>query len=210
MRLRKVKNAKETLEKSPYYIKDKDKYRGHYEELFQNKNPIHLEIGMGKGTFLIEMAKTYPDINFIGVEKEESVLVRAIEKMTNIELNNIRFICCDAKELNQVFTKEIATIYLNFSDPWPKNRHSERRLTSKSFLEIYDQIFAGDPHIIEKTDNIVLFAYSLESLSKYGYYFEKVTLDLASQSIFNIKTEYEEKFSNLGFKINYLEAIKRR
>ena len=148
--------------------------------------------------------------NFIGIEKYESVLVRAIEKVDNLKLNNIRFICLDALNLNEYFNKEIDTIYLNFSDPWPKNRHAKRRLTSPTFLKIYDQIFKNQPHIILKTDNIILFAYSLETLSSHNYEFIKVSLDLANENIFNIKTEYETKFTNLGYKINYLEALKRK
>ena len=210
MRLRNVKNAHEDLKKSLYFIENPKKNKGKWQEVFQNENPIHLEIGMGKGQFLINMAKTYPQINFIGMEKFASVLIRAAKKIEEEKLSNIRFICEDAKNIEDFFEQEITTLYLNFSDPWPKTRHAKRRLTSPEFLKSYDNIFLKDNHIIQKTDNILLFAYSLEELSKAGYTLEKVSLDLANTDIFNIKTEYEEKFSSLGYKINYVEATKKK
>lgn len=208
MRLRNVKNAHEILENSKYFIKDYKNYKGKFNELFNNDNEIRLEIGMGKGTFIITLAKENPNINFIGVEKYESVLVRGIQKANEMDLPNLKMICCDAKELNEVFDHEINTLYLNFSDPWPKKRHADRRLTSHIFLNIYDNIFKDEKRIIQKTDNIILFAYSISSLSTYGYTINKVSLDLHNEDIKNIKTEYEEKFSGLGYKINYLEASK--
>lgn len=207
MRLRKVKNAYEKLKESPYFISTPEK--GKIKEQFEKKSIVHLEIGTGKGNFLIKMAKTYPEINFIGLEKYESVLVRAIEKLKEEEIPNLKFILKDAKELEEIFEKEINTIYLNFSDPWPKTRHAKRRLTSPEFLHVYDKLFENTKTIIQKTDNIGLFAYSIEELSKYGYTLEKVSLDLKNAKIPNIKTEYEEKFENLGFKINYLKAVKK-
>ena len=209
MRLRNVKNSEERLEKSPYFIKDPKEYKGKWNTLFQNQNPIHLEIGTGKGNFLITMAKLYPEINFIGMEKFSSVLLRAIEKVQSEKLSNLYFICEDAKEIQDFFKQEISTIYLNFSDPWPKKRHEKRRLTSKEHLSLYENIFKDEKRIVQKTDNIGLFAFSLESLSKYGYTLEKVSLDLASEDLFNIRTEYEQKFTNLGYKINYVEAVKK-
>lgn len=208
MRLRNVKNAHEILENSKYFIKDYKNYKGKFNELFNNDNEIRLEIGMGKGTFITTLAKENPNINFIGVEKYESVLVRGIQKANEMDLPNLKMICCDAKELNEVFDHEINTLYLNFSDPWPKKRHADRRLTSHIFLNIYDNIFKDEKRIIQKTDNIILFAYSISSLSTYGYTINKVSLDLHNEDIKNIKTEYEEKFSGLGYKINYLEASK--
>lgn len=208
MRLRNVKNAHEILENSKYFIKDYKNYKGKFNELFNNDNEIRLEIGMGKGTFITTLAKENPNINFIGVEKYESVLVRGIQKANEMDLPNLKMICCDAKELNEVFDHEINTLYLNFSDPWPKKRHADRRLTSHIFLNIYDDIFKDEKRIIQKTDNIILFAYSISSLSTYGYTINKVSLDLHNEDIKNIKTEYEEKFSGLGYKINYLEASK--
>ena len=208
MRLRNVKNADIIINNSKYVINDPEKYKGNYNELFKNDNPINLEIGMGKGDFIINMAKKFPNINFIGIEKYESVMVRAVEKLENIELNNLKFIRFDAINIDNIFDKEINLIYLNFSDPWPKKRHAKRRLTSINFLKLYDNIFKNNSHIILKTDNILLFASSIESLSDYGYKFKKVSLDLSNEDIDNVVTEYENKFMKLGMKINYLDAYK--
>ena len=208
MRLRNVKNADTIVNNSEYVIKNPEEYKGKYKDLFNNNN-INIEIGMGKGDFIIGMAKKYPNINFIGIEKYESVMVRAIEKLKDINLPNLKLIRMDAINIDKVFNKEINTIYLNFSDPWPKKRHAKRRLTSEVFLKLYDNIFSDIPHIIQKTDNIILFASSIESLSNYGYTFKKVSLDLKSEDIDNVVTEYENKFMNMGIKINYLDAIKK-
>ena len=208
MRLRNVKNAYNIVNNSNYVIKNEEEYIGKYKSLFNNDNEIHIEIGMGKGDFIIGMAKKYPNINFIGIVKYESVMVRAIEKLNDIELNNLKLIRMDAININKVFDHEISTIYLNFSDPWPKKRHSKRRLTSDVFLSLYDNIYISNPHIIQKTDNIGLFAYSLSSLSKYGYQLDEVSLDLENEGIDNVVTEYEKKFMNMGIKINYLNATK--
>ena len=209
MRLRNVKNAYEIVNDSNYVIKNPEQYIGKYKELFNNDNPINIEIGMGKGDFIIGMAKKYPNTNFIGIEKYESVMVRAIEKLENIDLPNLKLVRMDAINIDKVFDKEINTIYLNFSDPWPKKRHAKRRLTSDIFLKLYDKIFISTPHIIQKTDNILLFASSIESLSKNGYTLEKVSLDLKNTDIENVLTEYETKFMNMGVKINYLDAYKK-
>lgn len=209
MRLRNVKNANDIVNNSKYVIKEPKQYCSKFKELFLNDNPICLEIGMGKGDFIIGMAKKYPNINFIGVEKYESVLVRAIQKLEDTNLNNLKLICMDASTINEVFDHEIDTLYLNFSDPWPKKKHTKRRLTSPLFLEIYDDIFRDLPHIVQKTDNIYLFAYSLSSLSTYGYTLKRVSLDLANELDINLpETEYEVKFKNMGTKINYLDAVK--
>lgn len=210
MRLRKVKNALEKVNSSKYIIINPKEYKGKFQKIFNNDNPICLEIGTGKGNFIKSMALNHPNINYIGMEKSESVLVRAVEKVEELEINNLRFILGDAKELRDIFNKEIDTIYLNFSDPWPKNRHSKRRLTSEIFLELYEDIFKSDKHIVMKTDNILLFGYSLSSLSLYGYKLKKVSLDLHSEDIENYMTEYEEKFSNMGYKINYVDAYKEK
>lgn len=210
MRLRKVKNALEKVNSSKYIIINPKEYKGKFKKIFNNDNPICLEIGTGKGNFIKSMALNHPNINYIGMEKSESVLVRAVEKVEELEINNLRFILGDAKELRDIFNKEIDTIYLNFSDPWPKNRHSKRRLTSEFFLELYEDIFKSDKHIVMKTDNILLFGYSLSSLSLYGYKLRKVSLDLHSEDIENYMTEYEEKFSNMGYKINYVDAYKEK
>lgn len=208
MRLRNVKNANIIVENSKYIIKNPEDYIGKYKELFNNDNKINIEIGMGKGDYIIGMAKMYPNINFIGIEKYESVIVRAIEKLEKEELPNLKLIRMDALNIDKVFNKEIDTIYLNFSDPWPKSRHHKRRLTSQIFLKLYDKIFISTPHIIQKTDNIGLFAYSIESLSQYGYKFEQVSLDLENEELPNVETEYEKKFKSQGVKINYLDAKK--
>ena len=209
MRLRNVKNAKEILLSSPYYIDKPCEKKGSWNTVFLKSAPIHLEVGCGKGQFLINMAKEHPNINFIGMEYQESVLVRAIQKLEDSNIPNLKFVCVHASLIHEVFDHEIETLYLNFSDPWPKSRHAKRRLTSPDFLREYDQIFKNEKIIIQKTDNIGLFAYSLENFSKHGYTLERVTLDLASTDIPNIKTEYEEKFMNLGYKINYVKAVKK-
>lgn len=209
MRLRNVKNANIIVENSDYVINNPESFKGKYKTLFNNDNPINIEIGMGKGDFIIGMSKKYPNINFIGIEKYESVMVRAIEKLYGINLPNLKLIRMDAIEIDKVFSKEINTIYLNFSDPWPKKRHAKRRLTSPIFLNLYDKVFEGIPHIIQKTDNIGLFASSLMNLSQYGYTLDFVSLDLKNEeNIDNVVTEYENKFMNLGININYLNAKK--
>ncbi len=208
MRPRRVKNSMEIINSSKYYLLPSEENKGKYKELFGNDNPIRLEIGMGKGDFIIGMAEKYPDINFIGVEVQESVIVRAIKKLDKLNLPNVKVMMINAEKLNEVFDHEIDTIHLNFSDPWPKKRHAKRRLTSESFLNVYDQLFVGDPHIIQKTDNILLFGYSIEELVKHGYIFNKVSLDLANEDIDNVETEYEHKFKLKGERINYLDAVK--
>lgn len=208
MRLKNVKGANEIIIKGKYYIDNPYEYIGKWKRVFDNDNPIYIEIGMGKGNFIIENAKRYPNINFIGIEKYDSVMVRAIQKSNELELNNLKIIRMDAKRLGEVFDKEIDTIYLNFSDPWPKDRHSKRRLTSPLFLSIYDKIFKGRERIIMKTDNILLFNYSLDSLREYGYKIVSETNDLNCLDENNIMTEYEEKFYKLGTKINRFEGIK--
>ncbi len=208
MRLRNLKNNSELINNCNFLVKSPDEYKGKWKENFVNsENPIHLEIGMGKGKFIYEMAKKYPNINFIGLEKYDNVMARAIKKMPEM-LPNLLLINTDALNIASIFDHEISTVYLNFSDPWPKKRHANRRLTSETFLAIYDHIFKDENIIIQKTDNILLFGYSLQSLSMYGYKFKEVTLDLANTDIPNVTTEYEEKFMNEGTKINYLYAIK--
>ena len=208
MRLRNVKNADKILEDSNYYVKEPNKYKGNWHNLFNNTNPIHLEIGMGKGDFIIEMAKLHPEINFIGVEKYESVLVRAVQKLDTHKLNNVKVINVDALYLEEIFDREIVNIYLNFSDPWPKKRHYKRRLTYETFLKVYDKLFEKNAVLTIKTDNDIFFESTLISLNNYGYVFDDVSLDLWSQEIESPKTEYEIKFSNKGFKIKYLKAHK--
>lgn len=209
MRLRNVKNAKTIVESSEYVIKDEMKYIGNYKKIFNNDNPIHLEIGMGKGDFIIGMAKCYPNINFIGVEKYESVMVRAIEKLRDLDLPNLKLIRMDAIEIDKVFKKEISTIYLNFSDPWPKNRHEHRRLTSPTFLKKYSQIFKGTKRIIQKTDNRKLFEYSIISYVNHGYKLNDLSLNLYQDDLKdNVPTEYEKKFVAKGQIIYKIDVFK--
>lgn len=212
MRLKNVKGAKEKINNSHYVILDPKKHRGNYASLFSNEAPIHIEIGMGKGRFIIENAKRYPNINFIGIEKYDSVLVRAIEKLEDeLELPNLKLIRMDATGITEVFDHEIDTIYLNFSDPWPKARHENRRLTSTLFLQRYDQIFRGTCHIVQKTDNRSLFEFSLQSFSQYGYVMEDISLDLYhSMKCDNIPTEYEVKFHGRGVPIYMAEMTKKQ
>ena len=208
MRLRNVKGASEIIENSPFVIKNYKDYKGKYKTLFNNNNPIHIEIGMGKGDFIIGMAKKYPEINFIGIEKFDSVIVRAIEKIEE-EIPNLRLIRMDATEIGKVFEKEVDTIYLNFSDPWPKNRHEDRRLTSLKFLKRYDNVFKGEKTIIMKTDNRKLFEFSLIEFNNYNYKFEDLSLDLYNDDIKdNVQTEYERRFHSLGFPI-YKVIVKK-
>lgn len=209
MRLRNVKNAKEIVKNSPFVVQNPQEHKGKYKELFGNNNPIHLEIGMGKGNFILDKAKKNPNINFIGLEKYDSIVCRALEKAEVQQPSNLKIMCVDALELADIFDKEIDVIYLNFSDPWPKKRHAKRRLTSHVFLPIYDKVFSGVPTIIQKTDNVGLFESSIVSLSTYGYTIEEISLDLASTGMENSLTEYEAKFMSLGTKINYLKAIKK-
>ena len=208
MRLRKVKGAKEEIEASKYIINNYEEYIGRYNELFNNNNPIRIEIGMGKGKFIMNQALTNPDINFIGIEKFDSVLVRAVEKIEELEIPNLKLIRMDALDIDKVFKNEIDTLYLNFSDPWPKNRHALRRLTSSVFLDKYDSIFKGTKRIVQKTDNRKLFEYSLISFVEHGYKIEKISLDLYSDYIKdNIPTEYEEKFALKGQNIYMVEVV---
>ena len=208
MRLKNVKNAKEIMLNGKYYVDNPIDYKGKWNKLFDNNNPIYIEIGMGKGDFIINNALDFPNINFIGIEKYDSVIARAIQKSNELEISNLKLIRLDALNITEVFDKEIDKLYLNFSDPWPKERHAKRRLTSPIFLNKYESIFKDDKLIEMKTDNINLFDYSKESLIENGYNLEYVSNDLHSEDVFNIKTEYETKFSERGVKINKLIAKK--
>lgn len=211
MRLRKVKNAKEIIESSNYLILNPEDYKGKYKELFGNDNPIRIEIGMGKGNFIYNNALKYKDINFIGIEKFDSVIVRAVEKFGDDILPNLRIIRMDALDIEKVFNKEVDILFLNFSDPWPKARHENRRLTSINFLKKYDSIFKEEKHIIQKTDNRKLFEYSIISVTNYGYKLENISLDLYNDEELlkeNIPTEYETKFVSKGDRI-YLGEYKK-
>lgn len=209
MRLRNVRGAKEKIEKSNYIILDYKEYRGKFKDIFKNDNPICIEIGTGKGKFIRQMALNNPDINYIGIEKFDSVIVRALEKVEQEDIENLRYIRMDATEIADVFNKEIDTIYLNFSDPWPKVRHTNRRLTSINFLKKYDNIFKNIKKIIFKTDNRHLFEFSIQSFNEYGYTIDNICLNLYEEDLtFNVPTEYEEKFSNKGMPIYKIEVHK--
>lgn len=205
MRLRHIKDADKSIKESKYYIDDPLSYKGSFKTIFKNNNPIHLEIGMGKGNFIIEMARRNPNINFIGLEKFDSVLVKAVEKLKDTDIPNLRLIWYDAATIDKVFDHEIDTLYLNFSDPWPKKRHAKRRLTHESFLSLYDNIFKKGNNIIMKTDNRKLFEYSVKSFTDYGYKIEDISLDLHSDEVDIVETEYEKKFTKNGnviYKVN--------
>ena len=206
MRLKHVKGSKEKIASSPYIILNPEEYKGRYKEIFKNDNPIYVEIGMGKGKFIVENALQNPNINFIGIEKFDSVIVRAVEKLEDIELSNLKLIRYDATNIENIFDHEIDKIYLNFSDPWPKARHENRRLTSKRFLDRYKNICKKQELEI-KTDNIDLYNFSKETLLDYGYDILYQTEDLYKDNIPNIPTEYETKFVLKGQKICKIQAI---
>lgn len=213
MRLRNIPRAEGTIQSHQAAIKRPEDQKGCWKQVFGNENPIYIEIGMGKGRFLLNMAKQYPNVNFIGIERYSSVLLRALEKYDTEEfqeLTNIRFVCMDAKELSEVFAKgEVERIYLNFSDPWPKARHAKRRLTSTEFFARYDKILAEDGTVEFKTDNTELFNFSLEQIREYGWTVLSYTYDLHHHEEMNkgnVMTEYEEKFSAKGNPINKLIA----
>lgn len=207
MRLRNIKNKEEILNNCNYLITDIENIK--IDKLFKNNGrPIHLEIGMGKGQFLIKMALKYPQINFIGIEKYSNVLARAIAKIDNYKLDNIFLICTDAINVNKIFKHQISCLYLNFSDPWPKKKHKKRRLTSEDYLKVYEDIFKSKKVIIQKTDNQNLFESSIINLNKMNYKITEISLDLKNSEIENVTTEYEDKFVSQDIKINYLKAEK--
>lgn len=207
MRLRNVKNKEEIMNNSKYLVKNYFDYKGKWSELFGNNTPIYIEIGMGKGKFIIENAVMYPDINFIGIEKFDSVICKGLQKIPD-GLNNLIMIRADALDIDNIFDKEIDRIYLNFSDPWPKNRHHLRRLSSKVFLNKYASLFKNDASIFMRTDNRGLFQYSLVSFSENGYILRDLSLDLHKDDMPLITTEYEDKFSNLDMPIYFVECTK--
>lgn len=212
MRLRKIKGADEAVSASPYVIQKKPDAGSSMKMFFENDHPLHIEIGMGKGRFLMELAKTNPAINYIGIERYTSVLIKAIKKIETDPLSNLYFICMDASDLNQYFaSNDVERIYLNFSDPWPKDRHARRRLTSIEYLKRYDAVLAPEGLLEFKTDNEALFDFSLESIKNAGWKLVGYTRDLHhdfSMNHGNIMTEYEEKFSALGNPIYKLIACR--
>ena len=203
MRLRNIKGADEIVSNSPICIQNPIELRGNWKNYFENNNPIHIEIGMGKGRFLMELAELHPEINYIGIERYTSVLLRAVQKMEEHPLSNVRFLCVDAATLPEIFAEEeVDRIYLNFSDPWPKDRHARRRLTSSEFLNRYDLFLAKEGHLEFKTDNRGLFDFSVEEIENSPIWnLDAKTYDLHNDEIMNvgnIMTEYEEKFSSKG------------
>lgn len=209
MRMRKKKHCSERLERcESLWIKKPEEYKGKWHELFGNSNPIHIEVGCGKGQFVTQMAKLHPDINYIAIDVEPNVLVIALEKATAAEVENVRFIIADANKLTEYFGfAEIERIYLNFSDPWKKNKQAKRRLTHKNFLDIYKQLLRQGDYIYFKTDNRPLFEFSLNSFAAENYKMQNITFDLHNSKFEgNVMTEYETRFAEQGLPIYRVEA----
>lgn len=207
MRLRNIPGAKEAILKSPYVVQEPEKYKGRWDGCFPVKKPLHIEVGMGKGRFLMDMASIHPEINYLGIEMYDSVLLRALQKREELEAEgrnpgNLMFMRMDARDLPKVFAKgEVQRIYLNFSDPWPKARHAKRRLTSREFLGRYEEILTAGGTVEFKTDNRELFEFSLEEIKEKGWELLASTFDLHNDEQMmcgNVMTEYEEKFSSMG------------
>ena len=202
MRLKNVPGARDVIAESSLVVHEPEKQKGNWQQVFGNDHPVHIEIGMGKGRFICEMAKTHPDINYIGIEKYSSVLLRAIQKMEEEPLPNLLFIRMDAENIDEVFDlDEVDRIYLNFSDPWPKDRHAKRRLPSKEFLARYDRFLKKAGVLEFKTDNRGLFDFAVEELPQAGWKLVKITYDLHHDEEMmqgNVMTEYEQKFSSMG------------
>lgn len=213
MRLRNISGSREVIAESGFVVHEPQQWKGKWRELFGNDHPIRIEIGMGKGRFIMDLARKNPQINYVGIEKYSSVLLRGIQKMETDPLPNLFFIRMEAEEITEVFGREeVDRIYLNFSDPWPKDRHAKRRLPSREFLGRYDEILAGDGVIEFKTDNRDLFRFALEELEPAGWRILQMTEDLHHDEKMlpgNVMTEYEEKFSALGNPI-YKYVISRR
>lgn len=209
MKYKSFKDADKIINRSDYLINNPETNKHNWYKFFGNTNPIHLELGMGRGDFIINMAKMYPKINFIGLEISEDQLVKAVQKLNNQNLPNLALICADARDLDKIFGKEINTIYLTFSEPWPKAHDEKKRFTHESYLRLYDKIFKKDKHIIMKTDNKGLFQYSLESLSQYWYVFDRVSLDLHNDENTiknNVMTDWEKKCVQDKKAIYYVDA----
>ncbi|MEE3469147.1 MAG: tRNA (guanosine(46)-N7)-methyltransferase TrmB [Butyrivibrio hungatei] len=203
MRLRNIAGSREVIAESKYTVKDPEQKKGLWKkEIFGNDNEIHIEIGMGKGRFIMDMAALHPDINYVGIEKYSSVLLRAIQKQEELQLPNVIFIRMDAEDITEVFDEsEVGRIYLNFSDPWPKDRHAKRRLPSREFLKRYDKILKKDGVVEFKTDNEGLFTFARDEVEPAGWNIDAITYDLHNDEVMNegnVMTEYEEKFSSLG------------
>ena len=202
MRLRNITGSREMIAESRFVVHEPQEYKGRWRELFGNDHPLRIEIGMGKGRFIMDLARMHPKINYVGIEKYSSVLLRGIQKMETDPLPNLYFIRMEAEEIADVFGREeVERIYLNFSDPWPKDRHAKRRLPSREFLKRYDEILVRDGVIEFKTDNQDLFRFALEEIAPAGWQLLQMTEDLHHDEKMlagNVMTEYEEKFSALG------------
>ena len=202
MRLRNIKGSRENIQASKYVVQEYREQKGKWRELFGNDHPIHIEIGMGKGRFLIDMATLHPEINYVGIEKYSSVLLRGIQKQEELQLPNVMFIRMEAEYITEVFAKdEVDRIYLNFSDPWPKDRHAKRRLESREFLKRYNEILVPEGVVEFKTDNMDLFEFALEEVEPAGWKLRQWTKDLhhdPKMNAGNVMTEYEERFSSVG------------
>ena len=202
MRLRNIKGSRENLQASKYVVQEYREQKGKWRELFGNDHPIHIEIGMGKGRFLMDMATLHPEINYVGIEKYSSVLLRGIQKQEELQLPNVMFIRMEAEYITEVFAKdEVDRIYLNFSDPWPKDRHAKRRLESREFLKRYNEILVPEGVVEFKTDNMDLFEFALEEVEPAGWKLRQWTKDLhhdPKMNAGNVMTEYEERFSSVG------------
>lgn len=215
MRLKHVKGAKEALESHPRVATTKEEITEQLAQFNKTNKPVRVEIGMGKGTFIIEMAKAHPEYHFIGVELFDSVLIHGVRRYDTMENapSNITFARCDAIHLSDVIQpKTLDAIYINFSDPWPKKRHAKRRLTSKVFLEMYDTLLVPEGCVIQKTDNVQLFEYSIVSFSQNDWIIEDISLDLHRNELLNaenVQTEYEQRFAKKGQNIHYLRANKK-
>ncbi|MDR2465251.1 MAG: tRNA (guanosine(46)-N7)-methyltransferase TrmB [Streptococcaceae bacterium] len=209
MRVRKRKGAEEYIESNPeWVVLEPDAWRGKWHERFKNNHPIHIEVGSGKGRFITEMAKAHPEINYIGIDIQLSVISYALDRVVDTNIENVQLLRVDGSDLTNYFEDgEVDLIYLNFSDPWPKSKHEKRRLTYESFLKTFEKILRPTGELHFKTDNQGLFEYSLASFSKYGMQINQVWLDLHTSNYEgNVMTEYEEKFSNKGQRIYRVEA----
>lgn len=208
MRYNIVKNASSILESNSYLVKNPFAYKGKWASVFKNNNPICLELGMGRGTFIIEMAKTHPNINYIGLELDKNQTATALKNIKDLQLDNLKMINADALKVAEIFSREIDTIYLTFSEPWPKKGDEKKRFTAINYLKLYDRIFKKHKHIILKTDNKILFASSLENLSSYWYTFDKVSVDLHNdeRKIENIMTDFERQYYKEHRQIYYVDA----
>lgn len=208
MRYNVLKDANYIIENSPYLIKNPKNYKGNWTKLFNNNNKICLELGMGRGSFIIDMAKKHPNVNYIGLELDKSQIAYALKSISSQNISNLKMIWANANDILDFFGREIDTIYLTFSEPWPKKQDEKKRFTHLNYLKMYDRIFKKDKHIIMKTDNKILFSSALESLSSYWYTFDKVSMDLHNdeRNIENVMTDFEKQYFKEKRQIYYLDA----